>query len=118
MNKRVMGAKDGADSSVYLGNPAQYTSIDNYYLTVETEKEHSYRFSYYRQSARIAMEYYQKGDRVFYPMFAAFPINMDRVPSRRFCICCGDFADERSLECPKCRVPFLTAEIQVPNRNA
>ncbi len=117
MTKRVMGKKDGDDNSVYMGMSSEYTSIDNYHLKVETQKGRTYNFSFYRQSARIAMDYYQKGDRVFYPMFASFPINMDRVPTHGFCICCGDLSDGRSSECSKCRVPFLTADIQVPKEN-
>ena len=108
-NKRALGNEDGEYTGWLPGGSLKLFYINVCTMTIRSDKGLRHRFTAANEKAGFLRNNYQKGDRVFYPMFAAYPFNMSREPERPFCLCCGYTGTIDETVCPNCDVPFIKA---------
>ena len=107
-NDSRLGGREGEIKGfIGRGHFVEMGRIDICFVTVETERGRQYTFTYPREKAAFARQYFQPGDHVFCPALANFPFNEDRAPEKPFCMCCGEIATSDADVCPKCRVPLV-----------
>lgn len=108
-SRRAVGNEDGEYTGGLSGVGLNLHYIDACTMVIRSDKGLRHRFPATNEKAGIIRSNYEKGDRVFYPMFAAYPFNMSREPERPFCLCCGYTGTADETVCPNCDVPFIKA---------
>ena len=105
INKRVLGAKKKENESTILtyGQITMMGAIEVCVITVRTRRGTYREYAFSRdEMANFARASYQVGDTVFCPLFAKYPYNEMREPSRPFCLFCGEIEESDSQACLKC----------------
>ena len=106
-DSRLGGRKGDIRGFIARGHFVEMGRIDICFVTVETNRGKQYKFTYPREKAAFARNYYQVGDDVFCPALANYPFNENRTPEKPFCLCCGEIATVDETECSKCKVPLI-----------
>lgn len=117
-NRRTIGNEDGEYTGGLSGVGLNLHYIDFCAMFIRSDKGLRHRFTAANEKAGFIRSIYEKGDRVFYPMFAAYPINLSRSPSRPFCVCCGYIGTEEEEVCPDCGVPFVKKSTSEDEQNS
>lgn len=111
-NRRAVGNEKGEDTGGLSRVSMNLHYIDVCTMVIRSDKGLRHRFTAANEKAGFIRDNYEKGDRVYYPMFAAYPFNMSREPVRPFCLCCGYTGTIDETVCPNCDVPFVKAANQ------
>ncbi len=106
-SRRAIGNEDGEYTGGLSGAGLNFRYIDACTMVVRSSKGWRHRFVAYNEKANVIRSNYQVGDRVFCPMFAAYPFNISRAPERPFCLCCGYVGTQDETVCPACDIPFV-----------
>lgn len=110
-NTTRLGGKKGDVGGYVDGlNRSDMGRIDVCILTVKSTDGSTRKYEFLREVAQFARKYYQQGDSVFVPAFAAYPFNESREVEKNFCLYCGRMGDEHETNCPNCGVPFVKKE--------
>ena len=104
-NKRELGAKNKENerATAMYGDITMMGTIEVCVITVRTRRGTYREYTFSRdEMANFARASYQVGDTVFCPLFAKYPYNEMREPSRPFCLFCGELGEADSQVCKKC----------------